>query len=193
MPSKVVNKRVKFLSEINNNLIFSRLPRVHSSGLRKKWLRWGSLGDFEQLNKEIELYQQTGGSLEKFFRKEGAVILSWALISEATVAPLRFIIEHIPPNFIKPILEQKEDPILDSFLIGESMREKYDDSNQVRLDNIVDKLELLLQIAPKYVKNLLKNNLQDPMITTGVKNSVLLAVNSAKKIGITKSNITLQP
>jgi len=170
-------KKVKFALEgVNENLIFTPLGKPHSSSLRKKWLDYSRKGEYELLKQEIEIYQKNGGTLKKFFEREGETILHWALVGAEQYKAMNFIVENIPNELIVEILKKKHYSLVHTFLLGENGIEKYRKLSEDDLIIRREKLKSLLSLAPQSIKEILESSLVDPNLSGGLKLSIKLSI-----------------
>lgn len=166
-------KKVKFASEaINVNLTFSSLGKPHSASFRKKWLDYSRKGEYALLKQEISLYEKKGGTIKKFFEREGETILHWALIGAEQSQSMSFIVSNIPNELILDTLEKNNYSLVRTFLLGENGIEKYRKSNEDDLKCREEKLKLLLNVAPQPIKKILEAIIVDPIFGNGLKLSI---------------------
>ena len=155
-------KRVKFSDDAKDDHKFTVLTKPSITKFRKEWLEHSSKNEYSQLKQKIEKYSQQGGTLEKFFLREGRLILSWALIDVENINALEFIIEHIPQELIKTILKENSYRLLRSFLLVENRLEVEQKINSKQLQDRIQKIKLLFWILsiqlPKAVKTKHKIN-----------------------------------
>jgi hypothetical protein len=174
---------VKFVSSTKENLVFSPMvvAKPHVSTLRKKWLEYTSKGEYEQLQLELESYQQKGGNIRAFFDKEGEVILNWALIGEPSIKALKFIIQHISKESIQIKLEQDNYSLLRVFLLGRSCQEQHQQCDSEYFKKFCDKIKLLLILKPEGIKNFLKESIENLSLGPKVQESIKKAISSFEK------------
>jgi hypothetical protein len=166
----------------DENLIFTSAVKPHSSNLRNKWLDLSRKEEYIQLKQELELYLQRGGTLEKFFKKEGETILYWALIAAEKSKVLNFIVINIPKKLIVEVLEKKDLSLVKSFLLKEDGIEKYKKLNEDYLKDRCEKLQVLLEVAPEPAKKVLESSLRDLDLGKGIKFSIIQAMNNTSSL-----------
>jgi len=182
MPEENKEPAVKKARIADENLIFTSVVKPHSSSLRNKWLDLSRKEEYIQLKQELELYLQRGGTLEKFFKKEGETILYWALIAAEKSKVLHFIVVNVPKKLIVEVLEKKDLSLVKSFLLKEDGIEKYKKLNEDYLKDRCEKLQVLLEVAPEPTKKVLESSLRDLDLGKGIKFSIIQAMNNTSSL-----------
>ena len=165
----VKKPKVSFAPEVKENLVFSPKTKPHSSTLRKKWFEYSRSGEYARLKQELLLYQKQGGILESFFKKEGEVLLSWALINMVNPEILNFIVNQIPMDLIKSILERDDCDLFCGFLMGKSIMEEHQQLDEEGFESFVKKIEILLKLNLITIKELLGESLDNPKLKQKIR------------------------
>ena len=179
-------KKVKFTSDTKDNPNFTPLAKKpNTAKLRIIWLRFSREQQYEQLKEELELYQKRGGTLERFFEKEGQILLKEALLSNPE--HLAFMVENVPKESIQQVLQRKNYSLLHSFLLTMTGLEEYDKFDEKELKGCIEKIQRLLNIEPN-IKEILTKSLEDKELGEKIKKSIKEALTDTG-LRARKSNI----
>lgn len=166
-------KRVKFSNDAKDDPKFVILNKPSITKLRKEWLQHSCKNEYIQLKQKIEEYYQRGGTVESFFLKEGRLILSWALIDTANIDALNFIIEQVPKDLIKTILQENHYRLLRSFLSVENSLAEGQEINSTQVQDRIQKIKLLEHVDQVGVSMILNECLHDMYLGASIKNSII--------------------
>ena len=118
--------------------------------IEKHFLKRLAREEYYQLKRDSEKYALKDKHLEEFFGSlHGYRVLQWTTNICCDSAALNFLCENIPLNFLEQSLKFAKFAVLKNFLKIEC---NVDDSDEVDNMIIVEKLKLLIKIAPKPVE-----------------------------------------
>lgn len=140
------SKRVRFSEDTKDNDTFTPMLKPDPIAIRNMWIKFFKAGNYERLTVNISIWQQTGLSLERFFKLEGQTLVAWA-VNYPYAGPLCFIFEKISEASIKSTIMKDELKLLKWFLLIEGKLETdLPLTVQERLDHRIEKAKLFLSL-----------------------------------------------
>lgn len=150
------SKRVRFSEDTKDNDTFTPLFKPEPLTIRNMWIKFFNAGNYERLTVKISMWQQTGVSLEQFFKLEGQTLVAWA-VNYPYAGPLCFIFEKIPEALIKSTIMEDELKLLKWFLLIEGKLETdLPLTAQERLEHRIEKAKLFLSLGSDMKDSMVK-------------------------------------
>ncbi len=162
-PSTKKSKDVEFTP-------YQKTKKLHYTDMKRDVL---SLLQKAEYNQVISYFTSfIPQEINAFFKKEGKILLRWAIINSSDCQILDFLINKIPPEISIQCLTENNFSILDSFLGGQSTMEKSNLWNEFERKLAVEKLKILFKLDSQEINEFIENN-----TTPSLKN---LLINSHK-------------
>src|SRR5690606_21883366 len=153
-------KRIKFSEDTKDNPTYETLSfsKPKASSARRQWINRFRNEEFEQLKKDLQIWNQKGLTVENIFETEGQAILDWAIRTSSTVRPLSFILENASREAIKKSISADNCFILNMFLLTEIGLDGINQTSQERLNNRREKIKLLLEIDSDDIRTFMESS-----------------------------------
>jgi hypothetical protein len=114
----------------------------------------------EDKHQEFKPYfgSYTPKEIEGFFRKEGRLFFSLALIDASNALPLKWLTDKMSPNIVLDILTMNDFSVLAGFLGGQKVMESFGEPTEETRTLVVEKLKILLKLNDPNVSMFIEHN-----------------------------------
>ena len=166
----------------SSELIFSQSSnvRLDYTKMKKTILRRFANEEFDRLDQELAAYKLSRSDILGFFSEEGQPIFNSAMSGCASELPLQFLYDHVPVECLKMILEKESYKILSTFLQNQAYIESLGWYNGNVKENQIKKFKFLLSIDKDGVIDFMKQNENQPYMTTEIKENFSIVLMSLK-------------
>lgn len=149
------------IKKVRKDISCERIRTLVSSRLEKN--------EVQQLQKDLEIYGVTQKVLEDKFVNAAHDVIRWGILSP-NIGPLFFIYSNFSHKLFHSMLQDNEE-ILDLLFLSQIESENWGKYNSM-LPLFKDKLKILLNITPEYIKNFIRVKAEQSCMTEKIMGDI---------------------